>query len=229
MLLVPTKHIVLVTDPAVTPPLPTDRIDTLLHNCDLWWRSYGVDLALGPVEVRYPHRINLASEDPWPQVASWWMEQPDYDPSVRLVVLLSGWRNPYWIGWGGRLGNGTGGLSVVGDYALYRLASVPLTPDDATDPEDSASLVDDWDAGQLLLHEQGHALGLPHDFSYQPVPVVMGYQWDARFNVILGETSAAEFDRLWPGARFAPETVSAARRVDLSGELLIQACRVPSG
>lgn len=171
-LTVPTKHIIL----GDYPDLP--KLKDLLYSCDQWWLSKGVDLVFPEVERRPNADINTASDNPWPQTLNWWINQPDYDVNTLLVVFLVGWDSQKVIGWGGRP------LALVGEYALQRIASVG-TPD---------SLVDDWSAGKLLLHEEGHALGLPHDFD--TVGAVMGYGHEG-FNCIIGEKSDAELRRVW--------------------------------
>ena len=194
MVAVTNRNIVLHL-PGVEPPPVSPEFHRLVADCGLWWDMYGVHLVNADVDVREA-RVNVNTDEPWLAVAAWWQDQPDYDPAAVCTTFLSGWDSPLYIGWGGRLGSG-GGLSVVGEYAIKRILTTPLTPDDPTDWQDPAALVDDRQAGHLYLHEKGHELGLSHDHSTPGA--VMGYEGWFGYNAILGQPSAdalaARFDR----------------------------------
>ena len=161
----------------------------LVRNCQLWWASKGVYLECPPIELVRTHPIDVTGDNPWNQALSWWLGRPEYTVDGLAVVLLHGWDSQLYIGWGGRP------LALVGDYAIKRLLSRPTTPDDPTDAADGAAIVDDWVAGELLLHEEGHALGLSHDFTTPGA--VMNYSQHQGFNSVLGPVSAQELERVW--------------------------------
>lgn len=189
MISVPTRHLI-VHNPGVTPPPVTDAFERLVADCNLWTESQaGITLHNLGTET-CEARINVASDNPWPEVAAWWMNRPDYDVHAYTTVFLTGWDRQY-IGWGGRLG--LGGLSVVGEYAIRRILSQPTTPDDPTDWADPQSLVDDRDAGKLYLHEKGHELGLTHDFSDDRNLMSYGQRG---YNSTLSDKSRSELQRL---------------------------------
>ncbi len=191
MLTVPVRNILLHA-PGATPVPITPAFHKLLADCKLWYALYGVDLTIAqPETLEAP--INTANVNPWPEVAGWLMNHPDYDPEAITTVFLQGW-STIFIGWGGGLG--LGGLSVVGDYAIERILSVPTTPDDATDAADGRALVDDPEAGRLWCHEVGHALRLPHDFTDDRYVMSYGSGGGA-YNFIMGAESEQELHRLW--------------------------------
>ena len=195
--------------PGSTPPEVPQAFNDLLCDCQLWWGQYGVHLSFGSPEV-IEAQLNVMTDEPWPQVAGWWQNHPDYDINALTTVFLSGWDSQRYIGWGGRLG--LGGLSVLGEYAIRRILSRPTTPDDPTDASDPESLVDDRAAGKLYCHEKGHELGLEHD--HVTPGAVMGYGHEG-YNAILGEPSEKRLTSLWtPGA-------------DYEAAYQIMACRAP--
>lgn len=148
-------------------------LSRLQHNTDLWWTSKGVDLTHPTAEVIRGYgdtdtQINVHQDNPWYDTLNWLNAQPFYVPTDLYVVHLYGWYSASYAGWGGRP------LAVVGDYELNALASVG-NPD---------SIWDDTKAGFLVMHEEGHALGLQHDFS--DLRLVMSYGWQG-YNSILGQ------------------------------------------
>lgn len=196
----------IITKPSLPYPALTDSYEKLLADCKLWWGQYGIDLDYQPT-LQLEADLNTITDEPWPQVAGWWQNHPDYDINALTTVFLGGWDSQKYIGWGGRLG--LGGLSVVGDYAIDRILSRPTTPDDPTDWADANSIVDDWQAGGLYCHELGHTMGLPHDFTTDGA--MMGYQGRA-FNSILGEPSEHQLNQLWTVRESDAYLVSACKR-----------------
>lgn len=173
-------------------------LSRLQADTDLWWNSKGVDLGHPAPMIVRGHNINVYQENPWPQTLAWLNEQPFYAPFLAprdlYVVYLYGWSRGT-VGWGGRP------LAVVGDYALNALASVG-SPD---------SIWDDQFAGNLVMHEEGHSMGLDHDF--QTPGAVMGYGWKG-YNSIIGEVSDAEL-RSQPMVGAGPVTpIPCAMRLD---------------
>lgn len=147
-------------------------LNRLAHNNDLWWTSKGVDLTTTPNKTHLEGTIDRNLENPWYETFNWLQVQNFYDPSQLYVVFLKDWYSVNYAGWGGRP------LAVVGDYALNAFAS-------ANSPE---GIWDDTKAGYLVMHEQGHAMGLQHDFNTRDA--IMSYDWKG-YNSILGATSDA--------------------------------------
>ena len=157
-----------------------ERLEKLLRRCELWWESKGYFLYHASIKVLWGHDVALGAENPWGQVWSRIVDGENYPPKDSLsLVFLKGWSDPRWAGWGGRP------LAVVGDWAL--------------DVIESADTWDDEHAGKLLLHEAGHALGFPHNFTGGTD--VMDYTWHG-FNSTLEQLAptdtiaGCEFGRL---------------------------------
>lgn len=164
------QHILLFPATLWIDPAPYEAaLARLQADTDLWWNSKGVDLEHPPVLTIRGHDINVYQENPWPQTLAWLNSQVPHAPGCLYVVYLYGWSRGT-VGWGGRP------LAVVGDYALNALASVG-SPD---------SIWDDQFAGNLVMHEEGHSMGLDHDF--QTPCALLGYGW-CGYNSILGEIS----------------------------------------
>ena len=176
MLLIPTQHYILIPENAEATSYEP-HLGNLLHYCDLWWQMYGIDIDYSSVIVREA-RLNTANDEPYNEVLNWWLYQPEYDVAKTCVVFLKNWDSQKYIGWGGRP------LAVVGDYALNRVLSSG-SPD---------AITDDWTAGQLILHEEGHALGLPHDFSDDHLIMSYGHH---KFNSYLGQAAQDKLTQLW--------------------------------
>ena len=176
MIVIPIQHYILYKPGGLIPQV-TPAFDSLLQNCDLWWNMYGVDIDYQGVIIREA-TLNYTNDEPYNEVLNWWLYQPEYSVSKVCVVFMQGWDSQKYIGWGGRP------LAVVGDYALNRIVSEG-TPD---------AIVDDWEAGQLILFEEGHALGLPHDLSDDNLIMSYGH---ARFNSYLGQAASDKVNQLW--------------------------------
>lgn len=158
---------------AVTEPQPyREPLERVLRDCELWLEAQGIYALLASVKCLYGHAIDTDQENPWYQVREH-IAQQGYPSDHLVLVFLAGWDDPQWAGWGGPP------LAVVGDWALRALASIG-SPD---------AIIDDRLAGNLCLHEIGHALGLPHRFD---VPCdIMSYDW-CGYNSLLTDRPAAD-------------------------------------
>lgn len=151
--------------------------------CADWWESMAglyvlpanVKMVPGPVPA-----IDLRSPNPWEDVRQHVLGRnllglpPDDAAAHCYLVLLRGWRDAYWIGWGGSQ------LAVVGDWAIDALLS-------SGTPE---AIVDDYRADGVICHEAGHVLGMSHDFD---TPAnIMAYDWPLFPGVTLSPKSRQE-------------------------------------
>ena len=143
-----------------------DALSKVLDDAELWWASKGVELSHEDPTVQQ-YAIDPAEQNPWYRTLAWLNERGfPTDGSILYLCVLDGWDNPSVAGWGGRP------LALVGEWFLRAIES-------SGNPE---AIVDDWQAGYVVMHEQGHAMGLPHDFA-RPC-CVMGYGF-CGFNALL--------------------------------------------
>lgn len=146
-----------------------EPLERVLRRCELWWESKGVYLLHGSVLTLAGHDIDTSLENPWQQTRAR-ITQERLPAGHLSLVFLHGWDDYRWAGWGGPP------MAVVGEWAMRLLASVG-SPD---------AIWDDEYTGFLVMHEIGHALGLPHDFSDPNYLMSYGYRG---FDSILGPAS----------------------------------------
>lgn len=150
---------------------PIKQILAKLHvDCRNWWSSKGVFIEFTEAEsLITTDEINYTLPNPWYQTKDYLDLNSRYGYHL---VFLNDWNDPNYAGWGGYP------LAVGGEWALRALESVG-SPD---------AIVDDWKAGYLVLHEIGHAFGLPHDFNTRCS--FMSYDW-------CGYNSVVNSDEMW--------------------------------
>lgn len=152
-----------------------EPLEKVLRAVQVWWELHGYYIGMGGIKIpRVDHGLDLTAANPHAAVTTL-----VYDHNLvslgeiereehKFLVLLRGWDNPQYAGWGG------GRLSLVGELALRALLTTG-SPD---------AIMDDSMASGLIAHEVGHTLGFAHSLAG-----IMSWGWVNFPNVELAQGS----------------------------------------